>query len=232
MIEQLIKYQETDGRLKAIEQEIGGSEERKKTASAKKFLDTVNESVGALDKRAKDLQTRFERLTALQATLSDNSKEFAQAIEECEDENGIQYLQKKADEVLIKLGQLEAELTAAADEMNSVLSNYLTLKKRTMEAKKQYSEYGQKYKELKAGKESEMKQIESELLALEKDVEPELMQKYKAKRKDKMYPILFAVNDKLCSHCRMELSMAEINRLGTGEIIECDNCRCLIYKQR
>lgn len=52
------------------------------------------------------------------------------------------------------------------------------------------------------------------------------MQRYKAKRKDKMFPVLYELSGELCSHCRMSLSMVDINRLNNGEIIECDNCRC------
>ena len=39
MIQELLQYQETDGKLKAIEQELSTSEERKKYMTARKFLE-------------------------------------------------------------------------------------------------------------------------------------------------------------------------------------------------
>ena len=230
MYKNLVKYQETDAKLKAIEQEIGGSEERKKTAVAKKFLDTVSDSVQAYDKRAKELASVYENLMKKRTELDDAAKEFEHAIEACEDEGEIAYLQKKADELLQKANSLENELNTLVDEMNGVLTQYSQLKAKTKQAKEQYSEYGAKYNELKKSKEADMNAIKDELAEIEKSIDPALMDKYKAKRKDKMFPILYSVSDKLCSHCRMELSMAELNKLGTGDIIECDNCRCLIYK--
>ena len=56
------------------------------------------------------------------------------------------------------------------------------------------------------------------------------MARYKAKRKDKMFPVLYEVKGNMCGKCLMELSMADLNRLKTEEVIECDNCRCLLHK--
>lgn len=232
MYKNLVKYQETDSKLKAIEQEIGGSEERKKTAVAKKFLDTVSESVQAFDKRAKELAFAYENLSKKRAELSDAANEFESAILTCEDESEIAYLHKKADELLQRANAFESEINLLVNEMNGILSQYAQLKRKTKEAKEQYTEYGAKYTELKKSKEAEMNAIKAELAELEKSVAPDLMEKYKVKRKDKMFPILYEVNDKLCSHCRMELSMAELNKINSGEIIECDNCRCLIYRSK
>ena len=39
MIDELLKYQEADGKLRAIEQEIASTDERKKYMSARKFLE-------------------------------------------------------------------------------------------------------------------------------------------------------------------------------------------------
>ena len=41
MIDNLLKYQEADAKLREIEKELAKSEERKKAVEAKKFLDGV-----------------------------------------------------------------------------------------------------------------------------------------------------------------------------------------------
>lgn len=230
MYKDLVKYQEIDAQLKAIEQEIGGSEERKKTAVAKKFLESVGDSVATLDNKAKELNAVFESLNKKRSELDEKAKEFENAIATCEDESEIAYIEKKAEELLQKATVLENELNTLTEEINNAVSQYAQLKKKTADAKKQYNEYGAKYNELKKSKEGEMLSIKAQLNQLESKVNPALMEKYKTKRKDKMFPILYSVTGKLCSHCRMELSMAELNKLNTGEVIECDNCHCLIYK--
>ena len=55
MLETMLKYQETDKGLKELENELMSSEERRKTASAKKFLDTVNDSGARKNKHKEEL---------------------------------------------------------------------------------------------------------------------------------------------------------------------------------
>ncbi len=52
MIEELLKYQEVDAELRKIETELAGNEARKKAVAAKKFLESVDESVNMLDVKA------------------------------------------------------------------------------------------------------------------------------------------------------------------------------------
>ena len=230
MINKLIKYQETDAKLKAIEQEIGGSEERKKALSAKKFLETVESTLTTLDLRAKELTAVYESLLKTQASIDENAKEFALALESAEDEGEITYIRKKADELLHKTNALENEINALSEEMKGIIVQYSQIKKKTQDMKAQYKEFGEKYNALKASREGEMNAIKAELNAIEKEIDPALMNLYKAKRKDKMFPIMYAASGKTCGHCLMELPMSEVNKLNGGGVIECDNCRCLIYK--
>ena len=232
MLETMLKYQETDKGLKELENELMSSEERRKTASAKKFLDTVNDSVARMDKRAEELAGIYESLSADYRSLEEASGEFQGATEGVEDEAEADYLKKRAEELLTRMRTLEGKIAKLREESEQIVSQYNALKVKTRDAKEQYTVYGQKYKELKASRQGEIARIEGELGELEKSVDPALMQRYKAKRKDKMFPVLYELSGELCSHCRMSLSMVDINRLNNGEIIECDNCRCLIYKKK
>lgn len=92
MLETMLKYQETDKGLKELENELMSSEERRKTASAKKFLDTVNDSVARMDKRAEELAGIYESLIADYRSLEEASGEFQGATEGVEDEAEADYL--------------------------------------------------------------------------------------------------------------------------------------------
>ena len=132
------------------------------------------------------------------------------------------------------MNALQAQASALTEDINAVLRSYQKLKVNTKAMQAQYKEFKVKYDELKTGREEERKAIESKLAALEKSVDGALMEKYKAKRKDKMFPILFEAKGEksnMCGKCLMEISMADVNKLKGGEVIECDNCRCLIYKK-
>ena len=71
MIDELLKYQEADGRLRAVEREISSTEEHKKYMTALKFLKKAPEKLEALDVKATELRRAFERLEAKYAEIAD-----------------------------------------------------------------------------------------------------------------------------------------------------------------
>ena len=230
MVQELLKYQSKDASLREIELSLSSSEERKKAMSAKKFLEGYSENVNKLDQRAEELSAILKNLSKNYKDLVEKLNEFEPVVDSCEDESEIAFYQKKADELLSKLSKLENEINALTEEMNALMSNYTQMYNKGKLAQKQYNEFSVKYKELKESKMPEKETIEKELAELEKSIDEKMLAKYKAKRADKMYPILYQLNGNMCGKCMMELSMAEVNKLNNGELVECDNCRCLIYK--
>ena len=61
-LKELLEYQKVDGELRKIEQEIAGSEERKKYMQAKKFMESAREKLEAQDKRAVEFKAMRDRL--------------------------------------------------------------------------------------------------------------------------------------------------------------------------
>ena len=230
MIQKLLAYQTVDAKLKDIENQINKSEVKKLAVVAKKFLETVNETLAKLDKRAEELMNVFNSLNKEKKALLESAKEFENTIESLEDESETTYMMKKADEIYSKISALEEEVNKLNEEITGIFAQYSQLKNDNAKYKAQYQENYAKYKALQEEKHDETENIKKELASLAKDIPVELMAKYTAKRNDKVFPVLHKLNDRMCSKCGMEVSMAEITKLNNGEVIECDTCRCLIYK--
>ncbi len=231
MIDNLLKYQDVDATLRKIELELSGSEERKKAISAKKYLDGVNENVEKLDNKAKELISAYESTTKEQLKLEEQETEFKNAIEELEDDKGAEFLLKKVDELLNQIKYLGDKATKINQEIQAVLKEYATLKNNTKLAQAQYVEFGKKYNDLKNSKEEEMNSIKKELEKIKKTVDANLMDRYLKKRAEKIFPIVFEVSNEVCGACNMQLSMNELSKLKNGEIIDCDQCRRMLYKK-
>lgn len=232
MIESLLKYQDVDAGLRKIEIALSGSEARKKAVSAKKYLESVDETVNGLDVKAAELAHIYEKLQSESKVLADQREEFVGALEHAADENALNYLAKKADELYNKVKNLTQETAKVADAMQAVYKEYAGIRNNIKNAQAQYAENGKIYNELKASKQDERTAIENELKNLEKDVEPSLMERYKAKRAMKIFPILYGVNGDFCGACNMELPKSTLARLKSGEVIECDQCGRLLYLKK
>ena len=240
MIEQLLKYQEVDAGLRKIETELAGSEARKKAVSAKKYLESVDDTVSKLDVKAAELAHIYEKMQEDSKMLSercrhihaDLAEEFVGALEHAEDENALNYLSKKADELYNKVKNLSQEATKVADAMQAVYKEYAGIRANIKTAQAQYTENVNIYGELKASKQDERSKIESELKELEKNVEPALMERYKVKRAAKIFPILYEVNGNVCGACNMELPKSVLAGLKNGDVIECDQCGRLLFMKK
>ncbi len=231
MIENLLRYQEIDKGLRKIETELASCPERKNVIVAKKYLEGVEESVNKLDLRAAELMDIYNTAKENQEKLKEQQAEIEKAMETVEDETGATYLLKKSEELLNKIKWTGSELKKVLGEISNVLAEYSKIKETVSEMKAQYTQNLQKYNDIKESKKEEKEGIEKQLLELKKDVSEELMERYLDKRKNNVFPAILEVNGNICGYCNMELPMSELAKLKNGEIIECEQCRRLLYKK-
>ena len=231
MVEKLLAYQVADAKLKEIEKTLGASEDRKKAVSAKKFLESVEDSVNKLDMRSAELVSAFEKVNGEQLKLKEQETELVSALENLEDEKGADYLNKKAEQLILKIKALESEAGKILEEMQEIVKEYSSIKVKTKKAQTQYAESAAKYNELKDSVKAEKDAVDKELSALAKEVDPALLKRYLSKRADKMYPIVYEIRGNVCGACNMELHVAALDKLKKGEVVECSNCGRLLYKK-
>lgn len=231
-MEELLKYQEKDAELRKIELELAGSDARKKAVSAKKYLESVDESINLLDVKAAELAHIYEKLNEESKSLAEQREEFKGAMEHADDQDALTYLMKKADELYKKIRSLSQQAAKISESMQSVYREYAGIRGNIKAAQAQYNENAQAYSALKAARQEERNRIEGELKELEKGVDPKLMERYKAKRNNKIFPVVYPVRGNVCGSCNMELPKSVLSHLKNGELIECDQCGKLLYVEK
>lgn len=233
MIEKLLEYQKVDSELKAIEQEISSNEDRKKGIAAKKFLDGVNDNLTELDRKAAEFDNAYTKYTETYRKLTETQREFDNVSEDYSEEDELNFVKKKAQELLDELKNLEKKIIHLQEEILSLTEQYNLLKKKTAAAQKQFKECGQRYTEFKASKADAQKEIQLRLAKLEKDVPADILAVYKQKRADKIFPIIYEyAGEGFCPNCRTEISKLAESNLGKNGNIVCDNCGRILLKTK
>lgn len=233
MIDELLKYQEADGKLRAIEQEIASTDERKKYMTARKFLEKAPEKLSALDARATEFRHLFEQLEKKYSEIADTIKDY-ENLDEMVDEQGgdIAFYKKNASQIADSLKSLKAEINKLAAQIEKTASEYAEAKKQTIAMQRQYKEYKEKYAKIKESRAADVAAAEKELKELAAAVPAETLKKYEAKRKEKLFPVVSEVSGNRCPQCGMELSLAERSKLESGSFIECDSCHRILFKRK
>ena len=148
------------------------------------------------------------------------------------DEEQLIYVKKKAQALSDEIVALSKSIELISKEMESVLKEFATLRAETKKCQAQYKEFRPKYEELKASKEGEINAIKTKLAKLEKSLPDDLVEKYKARRKEKIFPVLNEakeISKQVYCRCGTQLPVTAYNNLKSGNVVECDSCHRLLY---
>ena len=230
-LQAIFKYQEVDAKLYKIERELAGCEERKEYVKYKKFLEGAPEKLDALDVRANALKTEASELMKKFAQVEEVLKDFQNVDDLVSSGADVTFYKKKAQSIVEQLKKIKADLTTLTANIKATETEYQKLKKQVISAQKQYAEVAEKYKTVKTSREAERKEIDDQLTALAGELPVELFEKYKTKRKERIFPVVGELTGNRCPYCSMEPPLAAINKLSGGNYSECDNCHRLIFNK-
>lgn len=230
MIEQLLKYQAEDSKLLKIEREAANSEQWKNYSQTKSFLTKAPEKLDAMDAKAREMTEKVGQLKKKFDEIEETLKDFENIDELVEEGADISFYKKNATQITDKLKSIKSEINALVKSIKEADEEYKALKKKTIATQKQNAEYAAVYQEYKKTKLAEMEGVKAGLKQLAKDIEPEVLKRYEAKRSERIFPIICAVKNDRCSKCGMELSILGKEKIESGGVIECENCHRFLYK--
>lgn len=228
-LQAILSYQTADAKLYELEKVLAESEERKLYVKLQKFLKSAPEKLDSLEVKAQALRAEADTLATKYAQVEATLSEFDNLEEMVKGGADISFYKKEAQKIFDQLKRIRADINALTAKIKETDEEYQKLKKQVISAQKQYEDAANKYKELKESKAGERAAIEKQLSAIAKDIPEEMLAKYQTKRKEKIFPIVGALNAGRCWFCGMEPPIAAQSRLGSG--IECDNCHRVIYKE-
>ncbi len=229
VLKELLEYQREDAALRAIEQELLASEERKKFMQAKKFMEAAREKLESLEKRAIEIRTARDDLMGRVEDMTHAVAEYAELEEMIEGGGDIAFYKKNAQAQLDRLRSIKNELNKLLAEASAVVEEYRKLREQTIAMQKQYKEYNEKFKTLRNAKAPEVKKITEKLESIAKNIDPAIMDRYQQKRKERIFPIIVPLSGDFCM-CGFEFPKFHQSELAGGNVVECENCHRFIYK--
>lgn len=230
-LQAILQYQEADKKLYALERELAGCDERKEYVKAKKFMESAPEKLDSLETKATALKAEAAELTKKYRQAEETLGDFEHLDELVQEGADVSFYKKKAQSLVEKLKKLKADLNALISSINATSAEYQELKKQVIAMQKQFAEAKKKYNEVKSSREEEKKALEAELSKIAEGVSAEALEKYKTKRKERIFPVVGELTQDRCPFCGMEPPLAARSKLTGGGTIECDNCHRIIFSK-
>lgn len=230
-LDALWRYQLADLEYDKLENQLKNSKARQSLLRIRKFLIDQQERLlkmeGDAEKklgRLKEMMAMFEnqkaRFTELEEGFEDAPKEDLDAV------NALlgDYSKVQGEVVLIR-----RELYALMQELKSTESKLQDMRTKISKARKDFAKFKEEHnKELEASAE-ELGRRQSAVKAIEKEVDPPLLERYREIKKNKPAPLALIEADQ-CGGCNMTLPSLMVSQVQEGrQIFECENCGRILY---
>jgi len=231
----MLQYQAADARLRKLEVEIENHSDYVRAVKARELFEDAKRRAENTEQKADELLKHYEKMLAVYA---DGQKK----LEDIEVTAAAGIAADNVDKIrtaVSKIGDLLSRLEKEIGQLSSHLENILrvndTARKDGSKFRTIFDDSAAKYKKFKSTKTPEIDALNKELAALAAGVDKRLLDHYNALRKDKVLPA-FVTLEKTekswsCSGCRMDLPMDTLSKLKADGMIECDNCRRIIYME-
>lgn len=228
-LKSILDYQKKDAELIKLERQLTASENIKVVNQMLSIVKDAQNQSAQLENQAKAILDSF---VSLKKSYADNTKSAgliaSKKLENMSSED-LETIEKLSQTIYNNLNILEKKLLAEAEKVRNVLSNFDQAKKRYNLARDKYNKHKELYDVEKEKLEPLIEQKTKEVRALEGNIEPTLLAKYKQKRQEKIHTVFVPCVDKRCGGCSMELPLASISNLKKNGILECEHCRRIIY---
>ena len=229
MFENIIEYQRLDGKILSIKRDMEKNEAKITLNKVVALVKDAQTKLIELENKAKATILDFDKCQA-EYELSYNelvnlTKEDVSSLTEEQANVQLERINKLAN----TLSQLERALSMQAENVGAIIKNFEICRSNIMNYKQKYKETKEKVDALQKDLVPQVEQIKKQMQELEKQIDANLLAKYKHLRQDKIFPVFVPLNNNACGGCSMALPSALMTKLKENGYLECEQCRRFIY---
>ena len=228
-IDKILEYQKKDLEAIKLQRQLDNNADRKAYQDAAGQAKIAQNRSTELEKEAARLLQEFENL---KKTYAENAKSANVVIGKNlsnADEAELDNISAVALDIERNLSILEKKILSQAERVNAILGEFEQTKKKYIAARDKHKHHKTQYEQYASKITPEIDKIESELKKLEPEIDQLLLEKYKKRRQDKIYPVFVPLRDQSCGGCMTEMPLASLEKLKKQGFLDCEYCRRIIY---
>lgn len=229
MDNKILEYQKLDIKLHKIKKELSNSQKNSETQELSGLIKQWQLKILSLEEDAKKLLTELDKLMGVEKKGIALVEKFSKtdisnlSVDELKD------FDAKTTQTANQLAELDNRIMQHNLQVKKVVLDYEMYRKKILSAKQKRDEKKKEADELSSQKAPDFEALKSQLAKLEKSIEPNNLAKYKALKQDGIFPVLVPLVDNRCGGCRVQLSAGAIDKIRTKGLLECEQCRRIIY---
>lgn len=224
----ILKIQEIDRQIIKLKAGVQNSKENKLLEEFTKvmkegrnFVNNIADVSNEIMKEFNEINKKYELLNA-KAEITSKLKPDMAGI------TNIGGLVDDANYLTSELAILEQRMRELTEKSARLLNDYNTAMNKLKDTKSKCDALKEMLAKKKESLTPQITSLQNEIKTLEKDVDTDLYEKYKAMRKDNIFPIFVHLNGNRCGGCQMEQSLNFIQKLKQKGLLPCEECHRII----
>lgn len=229
MFEKILEYQKLDGQVLQLRRSLEKDETKIALNKAVAIIKDSQAKILELENKAKALIEEYNTSKKNYETTYNQIVKYSKLdVNSLNEEDATKYFDD-ASSVVNSLSFLERTLSMQAENINSIIKNFEIYRNNIVTYKQKYKDLKEKVDANQVKIEPEVKAIQAKMAELEKQINADMLNKYKHLRQDRIFPVFVPLNNNACGGCSMQLPSALMNKLKENGYLECEQCRRYIY---
>lgn len=233
MIQQeMLDYQKIDRELARIEKELRENENYVKFKQYKNMRQACEDSIVRAESKAADLKSQLTSLRESIVKVTAQIEEFCHAMDEAQDTDELNYLNKKLNEQLEILSSIEKDVKRVQREGEEAVKSLEEITSKLPQVIALCVKFNNEFTKVKEEQRPRVAALKQKQAALKPKISPSLFEIYKKVSEGQIQPVFVALRDGTrCGGCQMEMPKAIVDaQFANKDYMRCEHCGRIIYK--
>ncbi len=231
--EEMLQYQQLDGELNRIERELRKNESFVKRRQYKAASQECEETINRLDARALELKNQLAQAQQTVQNITEIIEDHSREIGSLEDEDELNYMNKKLNEQLAELNNVEKEIKRILRDGEDISKAFDEASAKLPRLVAGFRKCDEEFNKAAAEVKPRVNEIRTRQAELKKSIDENIFNIYKKVADGGLYPVFVPLEDGTrCGGCRMEMPKAQVDAQFAGKTyMRCEHCGRIIFKK-
>lgn len=223
MIDKILKYQDLDRQIRALEKESSNMEEKQIMNKMIAYVKDAQNKSAQLESQAKQLVDDYQKVKSEYDLALKNIQNLVDS--KTQNDRTVNLINTYSSDLYM----LERKLNIIVNKSQEILKQFSVAKNNVLKAKQKHKECKEKYDSKINAINPKIEKLRQEQKKLEPEIDEKALAKYKNVLNDNIFPVFVPVAGNLCGGCRMEIPMGKMDKLKNDGYIVCEQCGRFIY---
>lgn len=233
MIQQeMLEYQKIDRELSRIEKELRENESYLKLRQYKNMRQACEDSIVRAESKANDLKSQLSSCRESITKITAQIEEYCREMEDAQDTDELNYLNKKLNEQLEALSAVEKDVKRLQREGEETVKSLEEINEKLPKVVALCVKFNSLFAQAKEEQRPRVAELKQKQAVLKAKIAPSLFDIYKKVSEGQIQPVFVALRDGTrCGGCQMEMPKAIVDaQFATKDYMRCEHCGRIIYK--